>query len=672
MRREVILTIGEADENYRLGPCWELDYNIRAARAGFRSVWACGAFVHRSPFSTRRWLEESLRFEVNKQRYQDKYCALRLRGERTTYAFHCLGEDCEHFAPPESIQIVLREECKESPSQVFPVHKESKENAPRTTLLKEELTIIRSISSTPIFEKEEHSNVHTWPTILTSSTSDMPLVSCIMPTRNRRAFIKQALAYFEREDYPNRELIIVDDGDDQVYNLLPPDPRVRYIALNRQISIGAKRNIACEQARGAIIAHWDDDDWYAPHRLGYQVAPLLDNIADMTGLVSGCLFDLTNWQSWVCTPELHRRIFAGDVHGGTLLYWRRLWEHLAHYPPLSLAEDALFLRQVCQLGARLHKLPNANSFVYIRHSSNAWKFPLGTYLQPAGWERTNVNLFLPPTDLPFYRALSQDSTSTRVPPVSFTRLLPYHMISGEEKGVPLVSCIMPTYNRRTFIKQSISYFFRQDYTNKELIIVDDGTDAVSDLIPVDECVRYIRLKERITVGAKRNLACEQARGSIIVHWDDDDWHAPYQLRYQVGSILREGTDLCGTCTLLFYDLVNQRAWQYIYPKGREQRMWLSGNTLCYRRSFWANNRFVNMNVGEDARFVWGSRRNRLTMLEDVTFLVGMIHEQNVSPKKTDGFFWKPYPVEEIRLLVGNDWAFYQHYMVLMKIPQKHT
>jgi glycosyltransferase involved in cell wall biosynthesis len=201
---------------------------------------------------------------------------------------------------------------------------------------------------------------------------------------------------------------------------------------------------------------------------------------------------------------------------------------------------------------------------------------------------------------------------------------------------------------------------RQDYTNKELIIVDDGTDAVRDLVPIHESIRYIRLKERSTVGAKRNLACENAQGSIIVHWDDDDWHAPNQLSYQVMSIIREGTDLCGNCTLLFYDIVNQRAWQYIYPNGPKQRMWLSGNTLCYRRSFWANNRFVNIDVGEDARFVWGSRRHRLTIFGDVSYLVGMIHNQNVSPKKTDGVLWRPYPIEGIRKLIGDDWEFYLH------------
>lgn len=92
-------------------------------------------------------------------------------------------------------------------------------------------------------------------------------------------------------------------------------------------------------------------------------------------------------------------------------------------------------------------------------------------------------------------------------------------------GLPLVSCIMPTYNRRQFIPNAIRCFRSQDYPNKELLIVDDGTHAVSDLVPPDPQVRYLRLPSRQAIGAKRNLACEQSSGFFIAHWDDDDWHA---------------------------------------------------------------------------------------------------------------------------------------------------
>jgi glycosyltransferase involved in cell wall biosynthesis/predicted O-methyltransferase YrrM len=220
----------------------------------------------------------------------------------------------------------------------------------------------------------------------------------------------------------------------------------------------------------------------------------------------------------------------------------------------------------------------------------------------------------------------------------------------------LVSCIMPTYNRRRFVPLAIQYFLRQDYPEKELIIVDDGSDAIDDLIPSEARIRYMRLHEKATVGAKRNLACEQARGEIIAHWDDDDWHAPHRLRYQVEMLLRSGSEVCGINTLLFYDMNAGRAWQYVYPAG--QRFWLSGSSLCYTRAFWASHRFANLNVGEDGRFVWSGRPECMAVLPDSTFHVGLIHGRNVSPKQTHGAYWRPYPLEEIQRLLGKDWAYY--------------
>ena len=70
VQREVIEAIGGSDEQYTLGPCWEMDYNIRATRAGFKGLWACAAYVHRRPLAARRREQESRLTEENKRLYQ--------------------------------------------------------------------------------------------------------------------------------------------------------------------------------------------------------------------------------------------------------------------------------------------------------------------------------------------------------------------------------------------------------------------------------------------------------------------------------------------------------------------------------------------------------------------------------------------------------------------------
>jgi glycosyltransferase involved in cell wall biosynthesis len=56
----------------------------------------------------------------------------------------------------------------------------------------------------------------------------------------------------------------------------------------------------------------------------------------------------------------------------------------------------------------------------------------------------------------------------------------------------LVSCIMPTAERRQFIVASVRLFLAQDYSDKELIVVDDGAESIADLIPRVSHVRYLR------------------------------------------------------------------------------------------------------------------------------------------------------------------------------------
>src|SRR5262249_49465592 len=148
-----------------------------------------------------------------------------------------------------------------------------------------------------------------------------------------------------------------------------------------------------------------------------------------------------------------------------------------------------------------------------------------------------------------------------------------------------------------FLPRAIQYFLEQDYSNKELIIVDDGEEPVGDLVPQDDRIRYLRLPAKTILGEKRNLAASEARGEIIVHWDDDDWSAPWRLRYQIEEMTAAGADVCGLDRIFFYAPAEARAWEYVYPNG--QRRWVYGASLAYRKTFWLTHRFPQIGVGED-------------------------------------------------------------------------
>lgn len=223
-------------------------------------------------------------------------------------------------------------------------------------------------------------------------------------------------------------------------------------------------------------------------------------------------------------------------------------------------------------------------------------------------------------------------------------------------ALPFVSCIMPTYNRRQFVPHAICYFLRQSYESKELIVIDDGTDIVKDLIPEHPAIRYIYLEKKITLGAKLNLACQYAKGDIIVHWDDDDWYASRRISYQVEALQNTGKELCGINDLLYYDLSRKKAFQYVYPSNLQT--WLLGSSLCYKKELWQSHPFAAIDVGMDGLFAWATLPDKIKVLPDSSIAVHMIHDNNVSPKKTDGVWWNEYPVEKIQAIMKNDWQVY--------------
>jgi glycosyltransferase involved in cell wall biosynthesis/predicted O-methyltransferase YrrM len=215
---------------------------------------------------------------------------------------------------------------------------------------------------------------------------------------------------------------------------------------------------------------------------------------------------------------------------------------------------------------------------------------------------------------------------------------------------PLVSCIMPTADRRGFVPEAIQGFLGQDYPNRELVILDDGMDAVGDLVPDDPRVRYLRQHERGTLGGKRNECVEASRGDLLMHWDDDDWMAPNRISYQVEALLDAGAEVCGLRRMLFHEPASGKSWLYEYKGGRP---WLAGGSLLYTRAFWARSKFPEVRCGEDTRFVWGHRLDRAVVLEDHHFYVAMIHPRNVSPKHPRGAYWSRWQ-GDLRAVMGED------------------
>jgi glycosyltransferase involved in cell wall biosynthesis len=214
--------------------------------------------------------------------------------------------------------------------------------------------------------------------------TNLPIVSCLMPTGGRRELVALSIACFRAQTYPARELIIVDDGHDQVADLCD-GPSVRHMRVAPQTTIGEKRNLAMEVARGAIFMQWDDDDWYGRERIALQAVPLIRGDFDMTGLVPRLVLEAPRERLWRMTDALCRRIFPSGLHSGTLTFTRALVERGARYPDSSTGEDVSLVKQSRSMGARIGCVEHDDAFVYVRHSANAWASYQPGAMEPDGW-----------------------------------------------------------------------------------------------------------------------------------------------------------------------------------------------------------------------------------------------------------------------------------------------
>jgi hypothetical protein len=223
-------------------------------------------------------------------------------------------------------------------------------------------------------------------------------------------------------------------------------------------------------------------------------------------------------------------------------------------------------------------------------------------------------------------------------------------------GEPLVSCIMPTGDRRVFAHQAIRYFLRQDYENAELIVVDDGYDAVNDLVHGDERIRYVRVERGTTLGEKRNIACEAARGELIAHWDDDDWIGPSRLRAQVEALRSTGALATAARELLHYRLTVGDAWLYRASPGAAAE--LAGATLLYRRSAWAGRRFPPVGLGEHRDLLATLPPRAVHAAPQPRFYMAVIHAANAAAANLDDPRWEPRPFADVDERLNGDAGFY--------------
>jgi len=106
---------------------------------------------------------------------------------------------------------------------------------------------------------------------------------------------------------------------------------------------------------------------------------------------------------------------------------------------------------------------------------------------------------------------------------------------------PLVTIVIPTYNRINQVAQAINSVVSQTYKNLEIIVVNDCGQNVQIVIDTinDSRIKYVQHAENKGLGAARNTGIKNSAGKYIGYLDDDDWYFPEHVRILVEKMEKE-------------------------------------------------------------------------------------------------------------------------------------
>lgn len=262
--------------------------------------------------------------------------------------------------------------------------------------------------------------------------SELPSVTIITPTYNRKNTIKLSVINFLSFDYPQNKLewIIIDDSDEPIKDVLPDDERIKYYYfdeeskgklyrayvdnikknrkkkkrnksindlhykngefLNNRLPLGLKRNLAIAYSKNDYIFHMDDDDYYPKDSIKTRVTHFLENPKT---LCLGCdqlnQFHTTKMASIKARTADDVRA-ASRIYESTLCYHRKFWDDQRFQSGDLSGESTAFLKNrsgMCEI------IKPDNVIVGLIHKDNEKQY---TDIEPNGWhfEQIPDELFL--------------------------------------------------------------------------------------------------------------------------------------------------------------------------------------------------------------------------------------------------------------------------------------
>jgi glycosyltransferase involved in cell wall biosynthesis len=152
---------------------------------------------------------------------------------------------------------------------------------------------------------------------------------------------------------------------------------------------------------------------------------------------------------------------------------------------------------------------------------------------------------------------------------------------------PLVSVVIPTYNRADLVSEALQSALQQTYPNIEIIVVDDGsTDNTCEILQKFGDAIIVLRQENTGPAAARNRGIEAAHGELVAFLDSDDLWLPTKLARQVDLLERCSESVCGCLSNIMMRWKDRNVsafdMSWLYPECREG-LWTNADEILATR-----------------------------------------------------------------------------------------
>ena len=210
------------------------------------------------------------------------------------------------------------------------------------------------------------------PGVRAERTLPVPLtVSVICMTRDRHDWHESIYTSFDSQAHAHKDLYVLDDSPSpSPFFQQLRDPRVHYECLAPwRVTNGCKLNWAIEKSSGAVIAQFDDDDWYAPNYLSSMLDRLVRADADFVKLDRWNERREHDGRRWLQRP---RELGGMWGYGFSYVYRRYVASRIHHPDYIGFSHDYVFVLGLQRAGLKTELIRDGAGWVeHLLHGRNA-------------------------------------------------------------------------------------------------------------------------------------------------------------------------------------------------------------------------------------------------------------------------------------------------------------